>query len=417
MPKASGRVEMWRRLAISAGVLIGVALFCYVVPALVNITAMDWQQEQADELKSISGYVSEEDQRLSQMPLSEYIALRTSGKLTTVDAGQWAPFFQQVKMASHQQYVPSRLGNRVSEQDKDDFWRPKGTVPVYFKTTEIPYEQWGLPLRHEAEQFVSLHTEGEELYFRLRYEDYLHSVSAMSQPYRQPPGWLYHPYRTIGVGLIAAGVLVYILLPRRRKNSEDISYRTGSMVAGDVVALLLLVPFYSLPFLINGGTVQAVTGMWPLTMTMWALALLAAALLYYSAWHASYRIEVTPQALYIISWKGARVFPFNDMAEAGVVTLRNPSWFRKLFLALAFLSLMGGRASVQPAGSALLSATASYGGLEIRGRTGRPMYIWFTDQMGNAILQNFDRVPQALQNAGVPIKEDPREVEGFSMFM
>jgi len=189
------------------------------------------------------------------------------------------------------------------------------------------------------------------------------------------------------------------------------------MLAGDLAALILLLPFYGLPFLINGGTVQAITGMWPISLAMWFLALFCVMLLYYNAWHASYRIELTPEALYLITFRGVRQCRFSEMAEVNLVSLRNPGWFRKLFLGLALLSFLGGRRSVQPIGSAMLTATAAYGGLEICGRSDKPLYIWFTDQNGGIIIPNFERVPEAIRAAGLPINEEPREIEGFSMFM
>jgi hypothetical protein len=60
MTAASGGMELWRRMALLLGILIGLALFFYVTPAMVSVTAVDWEQEQAKELKSYSGYVSEE---------------------------------------------------------------------------------------------------------------------------------------------------------------------------------------------------------------------------------------------------------------------------------------------------------------------------------------------------------------------
>jgi len=191
------------------------------------------------------------------------------------------------------------------------------------------------------------------------------------------------------------------------------------MVAGDLAGLIILTLFFGLPFLINGGTVQAVTGLWPVTFFMWLMSCLAIYLFYSNAWNASYRIELTPQALYLVTFKGVREICFDQMAGVDLVALRNPGWFRKLFLALAFLSVISGRASsTQPAGSALLADTASYGGLRITERSGsKPIYIWFSDQMGGVIINNFDRVPEAIEAAGVPFNKEPREIEGFSMFM
>jgi hypothetical protein len=37
--------------------------------------------------------------------------------------------------------------------------------------------------------------------------------------------------------------------------------------------------------------------------------------------------------------------------------------------------------------------------------------------MGGVIINNFDRVPEAIEVAGVPFNKEPRNIEGFSMFM
>lgn len=159
--------------------------------------------------------------------------------------------------------------------------------------------------------------------------------------------------------------------------------------------------------------------MWPITLAIWLLALISIYLFYSNAWHSSYRIELTPEALYLITFKGVKEMRFNEMAAVDLVVLRNPGWFRKLFLAMAFISLISGRASSpQPAGSALLADAASYGGLRIQGLSGgKPIYIWFSDQMGGVIINNFDRVPKAIEAAGVPFYRETQEIQGFSMFM
>ncbi len=417
MAIASGINELWRRMALLLGILMGLAMFFYVAPAMVSVTAVDWAQEQTDELKSSSGMVSSERKRLSQLPLNEYIQEKTGGRIVALNAGQWRDFFTQVQLAGSGQYEKSVYGNRVSEADTDDFWRPGGLVAVYFKPDEIPWVDWGLLPEDGQTGYISISAAGQTAYLELRYHDYSSTVGPMSSPYRVAPGWLFHPYRTSGMAVMAAGLLLYLFLPRRKNQPQDIAYSAGSGLAADLAAVILLTPFYGLPFLINGGALQAVTGWWPITAAMWLLAAIAAMLFYYNAWSSSFRIELTPEALYLVSFKGVRAYSFNEISAAEVVTLRNPGWFRKLFLGFALLSLLGGRSSPQPAGSALLAATASYGGLEIKGRMGKPLYIWFTDQHGSVIINNFDRVTEALAVSGVHIVQEAREVEGFSMFM
>ena len=419
MPIASGKNELWRRLALLLGILVGLALFFYVAPAMIGVTAIDWGQEQADELKSYSGFVTQEEKRLNALPLDDYIREKTGGQVRAVDAHQWGTFFEQVGLASNGEYGRSAYGDRVSEEDKDDFWKPTGPVAVFFKPAEIPFAQWGLRPEDGRSAYVSTTQGGQTIYLELRYQDYSTSVGAMSTPYRTAPGWLYHPYRTAGIIIMALGLLLYIFLPRRKKRPDDISYSTGSMVAGDLVGAILLAPFYGLPFLINGGTVQAVTGFWPITLVMWLLAGLSIYLFYSNAWHASYRIELTPGALSLVTFKGIKEMRFDEMAVVDVVALRNPGWFRKFLLAMAFISMVSGRASsTQPAGTALLADAASYGGLQIQGRSGgKPIYIWFSDQRGGVIINNFERVLDAIEASRVPFNKEAREIEGFSMFM
>lgn len=416
---ASGKNELWRRLALLIGILLGLALFFYVAPAMISVSAVDWEEEQAGELRTHSGLVTSEKRRLSALPLDEYIREKTGGQVLAVDNGQWGMFFEQVSLASSGEYGRSAYGDRVSEEDKDGFWKPTGPVEVFFNRDEIPYTQWGLREGDAQTAYISTGSGSETLYLRLKYHDYQASVGAMSSPYRVAPGWLYHPYRTIGIIIMILGLLLYIFLPRRKKLPDDISYSTGSMVAGDLVGVILLAPFYGLPYLVNGGTIQAITGLWPITLVMWLLAGLSIYLFYSNAWHASYRIELTPQALSLATFKGTKEMRFDEMAAVDVVALRNPGWFRKLLLAMAFLSVVSGRASsTQPAGTALLADAASYGGLQIQGRSGgKPIYIWFSDQRGGVIINNFERVLDAIEASGVPFNKEGREIEGFSMFM
>lgn len=416
-PSAASGIELWRRLGLLAGILLGLALFCYVTPVVVSVTAVDWEQEQAEELNSVSGYVSEEDKRLSQLPMADYIQEKTDGNVTVVNSGEWLTFLTDVQLASSGQYDRSPYGNRVSEEDKDPFWEAMGPVAVFFEPDEIPYTAWGLTEEDMARSYISIDQDGQTAYFLLRYHDYSASVSAMSKPYTVAPDWLYHPYRKAGIAVLILGLAAYIFLPRRKKEPDDIAYSTGSMLAGDLVALILLLPFYGLPFLINGGTVQAVTGMWVISALMWLLALICVLLLYYNAWYASYRIILTPESLSLLTFKGVREYRLKDITEANFVSLRNPGWFRKLFLVMAFLSVIGGRTSTQPAGSALLAASAAYGGLEIQGTGGKPLYIWFTNQNGGVIINNFDNVLEAIEASGIRINRNMRGIEGFSMFM
>ena len=217
--------------------------------------------------------------------------------------------------------------------------------------------------------------------------------------------------------ILLIGLLLYIFLPRRKKPADDISYSLGSIIAGDFAALILVVTFYGIPFLVNGGIEDLFTYLWPVTVIMWALALLPIMLFYYNAWHASFYIELSPASMSIVSFKGVKTYHYQEVSAVNNVILRNPRWFRLLFKIVALLAILGGRSSPQPAGSALLAESATYGGLEILKVGEKPVYIWFTSQNGGIVINNFKRVTEALARAGFNPNQEERVIEGFSMFM
>ena len=171
MPAASGQMELWRRLALLLGILAGLGLFFYVTPAVVGVTAVNWEQEQADELKSISGYVSQENKRRHQLPMADYIKEKTGNQAIPLDSSRWEDFFIQARLAGTGQYGDSVYGKRVSEEDKDPFWKPTGMVPVFFKPGEMPFAEWGLVPEDGDELYISTTIGGKTEYLLLRYQN------------------------------------------------------------------------------------------------------------------------------------------------------------------------------------------------------------------------------------------------------
>ncbi|MGI6492849.1 MAG: hypothetical protein ACOX0T_10730 [Pelotomaculum sp.] len=66
--KCDGTLE-----AISPGIrhIVGLALFFYVTPAVIGAAAIDWEQEQAGEWGAVSGLATQEEKRISALPLEE----------------------------------------------------------------------------------------------------------------------------------------------------------------------------------------------------------------------------------------------------------------------------------------------------------------------------------------------------------
>ena len=72
-----------------------------------------------------------------------------------------------------------------------------------------------------------------------------------------PPTSMLFPYRKYSLWLLLCGFLLYAFLPLRKSHPDEIRYPRWRMVLGDIVALLLSVPFFAFPFFITGGTLQA----------------------------------------------------------------------------------------------------------------------------------------------------------------
>lgn len=404
-------------MLLLAATVFSVMLFFYRVPALVSVSWVDFSLAQKQELESPYGLVREEEKMLAAMPLNEYIQTKTQGKILDLDPAGWQGFFNETYLAGSGQIEQSRYADRLSPEDIDWMeWQtgdPEHFYPVFFKVRELPLEQWGLANEGDV-VYLRTAESGKTSYLKAQFNDYLSLSGPMDSIIGgDPPAKLLYPYRLLGVGLLVVGLLAALFLPRPKKAEDVIEYARSRMMLTDLVGVMMLLLFFGLPFLINGGTVQTVTGWLGISLLFWLLAVGPVLIIYASAAYASFQVHLDRDGLSISRAGRAGEYTYDEFAGVDLVTLKHPGWFRKLFLVVLALSFLSGGGTPTAAGTYLLSESAAYAGLALKFKNGKTQYIWFTDAMGNVLLPGFEKIIQAMEDHGVPYKVTEEIVEKF----
>ena len=183
------------------------------------------------------------------------------------------------------------------------------------------------------------------------------------------PTALLYPYRTAGFAVIALGVLAYGLLGRKKRAPDTIYYARWSVIPGDFVAMLLFVCFFTLPMLVIGGAVQAITLAWFLPLTVWPLALLGAWLLIHMAEYAAYEVRILDGGVEVTTSRGQTTVPFAAIVCVQPLVLLTPSWLTRL----SWLAALTGQGAGQfrTTAQALALSNSATNGLCLRRKTDR----------------------------------------------
>jgi len=400
-------MELWRRLILLSFTCaaIWLAKFAFLAP-LVLIEYVDFE-ERRKEAGSYMGVriMTEEKQRLSAMPLQDYISEVTKGRLIKGEGKDWEELFANVKAITEGKRVSNEWSRRLPSDPypmKVLFLRadepPVNTLSGYFKN---PNE-----VVHVA-YLTGKQTEYLELKYRVYSDDDFQFGSGLSS-YPHPPSYLLYPYRKLSVWIALMGLAIYVILPRAKIDPAAIRYPLWRTILGDIVALLLIVPFFSLPIFIIGGSMQAFTKGWPALLFLWPFFFVGIWLLVISAWFASYQILPLKDCLRISTYRGTRDFLYENMAFFQPVVFKSPRWL--IFMSWAAAVSGRGSARIGATGRAMLLSSAEYGSIGIELTNGSALYINTTDMMGSLMLKGAQGIIETLRNAGV---EEKTEVKGI----
>jgi hypothetical protein len=153
--------------------------------------------------------------------------------------------------------------------------------------------------------------------------------------------------------------------------------------------------FAILPIAIIGGTKEAVLQFPFFAFAFWSLAALGCVVIFWSAWAAAYRLQISDDRLEISALGSTRVIALADVVIVEPVCLRAPKW---LLLISWLAAVVGGssRAAGQT-GRAMLLSSSSSNGLRLRLKSGSAIYVWLSDQMSSSAVTNLERLEKALR--------------------
>jgi hypothetical protein len=402
-------METWRRGILLAGVVLALAMAKFaVLKPLLSLQAVDFAKEQAGERAW-----TDEGTRLKGLPLLEYVAAKTKDAMVSVSGQEWDAVFAGLRAADANEAGARVWLERAPADERR--WGFSGKW-FFFRPSESPVAAIAGRLSADADRLtLEFHRDGEVEYWRAELHIFssgdFHFGSGFSHSPKPPASFLF-PFRKYSLLLVLLGLALYILLPRRRKEKGAIFYPAWRIGLGDFASFLLIVPFFAMPLLIVGGTVQALTQGWMLGLVFWPLALLGVWLLRIMAWYAGYEVDLRRDGVFIRDGHHERMIPFSELAHYRPLDLRPPRWL----VWAGLLAAVSGRGSarVGAAGRGLLLAGFSNGGVGLGLKKGSSVFFWITDAMGTTALKNSKKLLPALDRAGVPRLDEVQEIRSVA---
>jgi hypothetical protein len=402
-------METWRRgiLLACLGLALGTAKFAVLRP-LLTLRTIDFAAEQRDEKAW-----SEEGARLKSLPPAEYVAEKTKGISAEVSGPAWAAVFSGLRAADAGEGSARAWLERAPADERRWGFSNKS---YFFRLPETPVAEIAGKMDRNADRFyVRMDGRGGAEYLRAELQvfsdDDFRFGSGFSHAPKPPAAFLF-PFRRFSGPIALFGLAAYLLLPRRKREKGAIFYPGWRMALSDFAAFLLIAPFFSLPFFIVGGTVQAVTRGWMLCLVLWPLAFLGVWLLRIVAGYAGYEIALRDDGLRIHDGRGEKSIPFAALDHFRPLDLRPPRWLVWAGLLASFSGHGSARAGA--AGRGLLLAGFSNGGVGLGLKDGTSVFVWITDAMGTTALKNAGKLLKALERAGVPRRDEVQEIRSVA---
>ena len=394
--------EWWRRVLLAAAVATGAWLwFLADLAPLVRLEAVDFAKRQ-ERHGGTAGALVEESRRMRALTPESFVQELTRNRTLEVTGPAWSAFFPTVLDASARGTVPPEWRDRALEHERG---RGHGPVSLFFRLDESPLDELSGRTKPSEERFLTLAGEAPPRFLaawpRSLSDDDFQLGRGLSG-YDAPAEMVFR-LRPWVPWVLAAGLALYVLLPWPRRPPGAIVFSRWRVVLGDLVGILLFGMFFSLPFFIVGGSVQALRDTWGFPLVLWPLAALGLLALWFGARYSAYAIEVLPGGLRVSGIGPALDLPFTEVRSFRPATLRAPRWLvRALWVAALFGKGRG-------AGQALILGSSETGGLALELRDGRRVFLWATDAMGNLAMRGFERVIEGLRAAGVRELDEPIE--------
>lgn len=156
---------------------------------------------------------------------------------------------------------------------------------------------------------------------------------------------------TAGAAVVAAAIVLYLAIPAEaRPRSAFVYERAPSVYGPDVLGFLLVSVFFALPFWARMGEPYLWEDFGPLVhpaaLLSWPLALVSAAILWFSAHYAAFWLVIEDGGLRINRLNGERFVRFSDIAEVKPFRRGLPGWLRWLAPVMVALGRPGAAGAV-----------------------------------------------------------------------
>ncbi len=399
-------VELLRRIIFYGCFVLGILLYMYAQPKPVVLVELfkPFENKGIFTKKYAQSLLSEtERETLKNKRLAEI-----RSKTIQIQGSEWDDIYKNLKALQNQRSLKPDKWNITGN------WKrrlPSDQYPskvFFFKSVEPPVNRFSNYLKHDNKELY-LYLNSMNGYLKLEYriysDDDFHLGSGFSNLPR-PPTWILYPYRNYAFVLFLIGLIAYIFLPYKAAIKDALRYPRWRVIAGDFAVFILTAVFFSLPLFISGGTVQAFTIGAPITAVMWLISLLGFYSIKISAWYASCQILPLEEGIKIATYKGVRLFRYDEMDYFQPIIIKPPKWL----IALTWLAALSGRGSV---GRAILLSSFQTGTIGIKLKNGKDLFIAVTDQMGKEALKGFERIINNLRVFGVKEIDEVKEIRSM----
>ncbi|NQV23555.1 MAG: hypothetical protein HQ518_04220 [Rhodopirellula sp.] len=329
--------EVVRRIVAAVCLYGGITLCLTQGRGLYQVEPIDWQREAYDRqqqsqrmLGMMSRYTGPEAVEGVDLAsntrglLQEYIQSETENRLISVSGDTWAGLWSDTVATLEDRPPSSAWQSRRGLDHRSD--------TLYFRTEEGPLSELA---RQWPEGSTLVYVRIDPAAGTDATPQYLSVMRCSAYDVRDgAPGHIAYPYRTYGAGLLLAGLLVYLFLPRRARPEQGIFYQARA--AGwlpDLLAAGGSGVFFALPFLItsdsDGGPFSA--DWWPLTLIMCLFAAMFGSIFVITTWYQTRRLTWDDNGIRVQTWGQSEHFYARDeLQSVGPFVWEAPRWLRAL---------------------------------------------------------------------------------------